>query len=98
MTYVKKKCEDGPIRFPKNAGRKGNMRQYLMEAQQGRCALCTCFITRFDPMDHDHKTGYVRGILCVSCNNAMAGFDKMQRAGVPIERVTEYMEAVIFPA
>jgi len=39
----------------------------LMAMQEGRCALC-----KKDPhrlvVDHDHKTGVVRGLLCDPCN------------------------------
>ena len=37
----------------------------LLDQQKGRCPLCgepaTC-------VDHDHKTGTVRGLLCSNCN------------------------------
>lgn len=47
----------------------------LLAAQEGRCAIC-----REGPkegtktpwyVDHDHKTGKVRGILCINCNVAL---------------------------
>jgi hypothetical protein len=45
----------------------------LMISQQGGvCAVC-----RKRPatqVDHDHKTGVVRGILCIYCNAAMGAF------------------------
>ena len=47
----------------------------LLEAQDHQCAIC--FTTnpggksgRFN-VDHDHKTGKVRGLLCKSCNIAL---------------------------
>lgn len=41
-------------------------------AQCGRCYLCTKAFTRDSrrpaAIDHDHKTGMVRGLLCKQCN------------------------------
>lgn len=46
----------------------------LLEAQGGKCAICG----RADPgrgkewpVDHDHNTGAVRGLLCWKCNSAL---------------------------
>lgn len=42
--------------------------------QEGRCALCVERISieplkrRTACLDHDHKTGKVRGLLCIKCN------------------------------
>lgn len=45
-----------------------------------RCALCPRAV---EPayahklvFDHNHATGALRGLLCVSCNTAMAGVDR----------------------
>lgn len=34
----------------------------------GRCAVCGSGPSLV--LDHDHGTGYVRGLLCVACNGA----------------------------
>jgi hypothetical protein len=57
------------------------MAQYeaMWEAQQGRCANVRCNFTgellcyqrNGLHVDHDHKTGKVRGLLCSTCNKAM---------------------------
>jgi hypothetical protein len=41
----------------------------MLMAQAGGCAVCG----RPDPehVDHDHKTGVVRGMLCFNCNQAL---------------------------
>ena len=39
--------------------------------QAGNCAICGVNQSKFTKrlyVDHDHKTGNVRGILCVNCN------------------------------
>jgi Recombination endonuclease VII len=51
--------------------------ELLVAWHAGRCAICGAF--RGDPgrgrlvWDHDHGTGYVRGLLCGSCNITEAG-------------------------
>lgn len=58
--------------------------QKLHDAQKGLCAVCGSPETHLDKktgepqrlsVDHDHKTGEVRGLLCRSCNRAL-GFLK----------------------
>lgn len=40
----------------------------LQEKQSNRCAICCKQSTKSLAIDHDHKTGKVRGLLCFSCN------------------------------
>ena len=43
--------------------------------QKGRCAICNRLPKhRRLAVDHDHKTGFVRGLLCAQCNQAIAKF------------------------
>ena len=45
-------------------------RDTLFKAQENKCAICkseTSGRPGFS-IDHDHKTGFVRGILCNTCN------------------------------
>ena len=39
----------------------------MIIAQSGRCATCLKELKIFH-IDHDHKTGKVRGLLCHMCN------------------------------
>lgn len=44
----------------------------LLAAQGGHCALCPNEPrTRRLHVDHDHRTGEVRGLLCYSCNRIL---------------------------
>jgi len=46
----------------------------LYEAQGGVCYICeraTGKVRRL-AVDHDHQTGYVRGLLCKPCNSILA--------------------------
>lgn len=44
----------------------------LLKKQKGRCAICRQFETRRAlDIDHCHKKGKVRGLLCISCNHLL---------------------------
>lgn len=44
----------------------------LYENQDGTCPVCDTAIKAEDSaIDHNHKTGKVRGILCKTCNRAL---------------------------
>lgn len=45
----------------------------LLQAQDGRCAICRQTPETF-MIDHDHKTGRVRGLLCPGCNLGLGHF------------------------
>ena len=55
--------------------------QRMFESQNGCCAICgTDKPTGHGKkngrlsVDHDHETGFVRGLLCTNCNIALGGF------------------------
>jgi hypothetical protein len=61
-------------RTEKTYGLSGDGYTELLAAQGGRCAIC-----RAKPkskrlaVDHDHKSGAVRGLLCSRCNHDLMG-------------------------
>jgi hypothetical protein len=47
---------------------------YIIDKQGGGCGICGVeseMVDRRLSIDHDHKTGAVRGVLCSSCNRAL---------------------------
>lgn len=57
----------------------------LLESQKGLCLICLR-PPKGPSVDHDHKTGKVRGILCRICNAALGAFrddpEALERARV----------------
>lgn len=44
----------------------------LIAAQNNTCAICTRDLAALRAcLDHDHRTGAVRGVLCFDCNTAI---------------------------
>jgi hypothetical protein len=59
-------------RYKINTQTKENM----IQKQDNKCEICENeLISKYTVIDHCHKTGNVRGILCGSCNT-MLGFSK----------------------
>ena len=61
----------------------------IKQEQQNCCALCGDLLDEKDNqkvhIDHDHKTGKVRGILCRWCNTGLGQFrDSIERLGKAI--------------
>ena len=60
----------------------------IHKKQKGRCAICGRhqreFKRQFD-VDHNHKSGYVRGLLCPYCNRKLLVYlrdDKNRTVGL----------------
>lgn len=64
-----------PLRKPTRARQLGvtdDEYERLLAAQGGGCAICgSTPKTRRLHVDHDHRTGRVRGLLCMRCNRAL---------------------------
>lgn len=53
----------------------------MLKQQKGRCAICRRPPrTRRLDVDHDHKTGRIRGLLCSNCNRF---FGRLERGRTP---------------
>jgi hypothetical protein len=54
-------------------------RQALIKASKYMCPICKIPYCETDslklwPIDHDHETGKIRNVLCVSCNSGLGMF------------------------
>lgn len=61
---------------------------FIINNHDGKCDICRSTVTGYSKrslnIDHDHKTGMVRGLLCHKCNIGLGNFndniDLLQRA------------------
>lgn len=61
----------------------------LLAEQGGTCLFCPAEVSPYNrrlSVDHDHRTGVVRGILCLKCNTHMGFVDR-----VGVEKILAYL-------
>lgn len=63
--------------------------EQLYEEQGGRCYICGKKETRNLAVDHDHKTGKVRRLLCMDCNT---GIGKFKDDASLVKKALEYLQ------
>ena len=65
----------------------------LHDQQAGLCKIChkPCKSGRKLAVDHDHKTGVIRGLLCIGCNITLGHIEAYKNAP---ERWNNYLQAV----
>jgi hypothetical protein len=68
----------------------------IYDKQNGKCSICgkeEKAVIRGIPLtlavDHSHKTGKVRGLLCHKCNRAIGG---LQDSVVLLRKAADYLE------
>ena len=68
----------------------------MYEMQGGQCPICDKELhkpntssKRASPVDHDHKTGRVRGITCLNCNRFKIAKNTVESA----ERLIKYLDS-----
>ena len=66
--------------------------EQMVQNQNGRCAICGTIKPnekrRFLCIDHDHKTGRVRALLCTHCNRGLGCF---RDSAETIQRAKDYL-------
>lgn len=66
----------------------------MFAAQSGTCAICSRHQSQFKTrlaVDHNHKTGEVRGLLCDPCNRAIG---LLQESEQSLLKAVEYIKGV----
>lgn len=51
--------------------------QQILDNQKNACAICGCALigNKNKQVDHCHKSGKIRGILCLNCNSGLGRFN-----------------------
>jgi hypothetical protein len=96
--------KDRPVEeFPRKGSfyenkKRREIRLRWLDAQGGKCDICQVVLPLvhkiYVSLDHDHKTGLVRGVLCRLCNNTL-GFLKDDL--VIIQRAIDYLAKTADP-
>ena len=88
MTLMRIKTKDIPA-----------LRDSIANTQQGLCRLCrTPLASTSRPcLDHDHKTGLIRGVLCLNCNGIEGKIHNLARRAKrgPENSVRDFLVSVI---
>lgn len=74
----KVKLLDREARLRNRYGMNSEDYDALYDKQKGYCAICTThqsLLKRALCVDHCHKTGKIRGLLCDDCNKGLGFFD-----------------------
>lgn len=63
----------------------------MLTQQDGRCMICTVRLNDELRVDHNHKTGQVRALLCSNCNSGLGLFQEDPvRLNSAVEYLTRY--------
>lgn len=69
------------------------IRQDLINLRGNQCAICKKPRSAFKnnlSVDHSHKTGKIRGLLCYRCNKFMIGRNTIETARQILEYLLQY--------
>lgn len=61
----------------------------MWKEQDGKCKLCEKKLDKYLDVDHNHKTGEIRGLLCRGCNLML---DEMLESNVTEGKLKEYLK------
>ena len=71
--HRKRRVEDRAYQLKKRYNLSVDDYNKMLEKQNGKCFICNKIIKLY--IDHNHKTGNVRGLLCQRCNTGLGQFD-----------------------
>jgi hypothetical protein len=62
----------------------------LRSVQNNRCLLCSRVFEKSPDVDHDHKTGRIRGLLCRKCNTLIG---LLENQNVSLSRLHRFLKS-----
>ena len=67
----------------------------ILKQQNSVCAICenVCVSGRMLSVDHSHKTGKVRGLLCINCNRAIGNLKDDLKL---LNRMKKYLKGILY--
>ncbi len=87
-----KECKSDEARLRKY-GLSSEEHSLMLREQEGNCAICLDRPAKKLLIDHDHKSGKVRGLLCGNCNTGLGMFkDSPLKLLTAIEYLKKSME------
>lgn len=73
-----------------------SQKEAMLIAQNSQCAICACYqseINHILVVDHCHKTGKIRGLLCPECNLGIGKFkDNILNLESAIKYLTKHIK------
>lgn len=87
----RKKAYNRQYRLLRTYGLTQDQYDTLLRFQGGVCAICRGFRRYQLAVDHDHKTGQVRGLLCKLCNGRL--LTSVRDDVEALRRAVAYLEA-----
>jgi len=71
---IKKRARDKIYWLKSKYGLTIEQYDIILESQNGVCKICGGANPKRFAVDHDHKTGKIRGLLCSMCNGGLGLF------------------------
>lgn len=84
----KKRSENARLKYRYGVTLEEKLR--LMEAQEDRCAICRLEFESKPHLDHCHRSGAIRGVLCDTCNRGIGYFKDQPEM---LESAANYLRA-----
>lgn len=99
MAIVKSKRPNPYAKLSKMFTRKqiNELRLTLIEKHGDKCSICQKPRTAFKnalSIDHNHRTGKIRGLLCYRCNKFRVGRQTIETAREVLEYLLKFDEPV----
>lgn len=72
------------------------LREKIIFQQGGKCCICKIDLRCVTPcLDHDHKSGLIRGVLCTNCNAMEGKIFNVSRRGKRQRTEAEFLKSIL---